>query len=216
MSFQWCSKLFPYCCWYFLIVVISYCHLLQLVDICCFVLILLVICWFRLYLLLFMWKAISFLCFQYFDIIFVGYNSVCIDLWIFLMFVHIRWYFKYHVLSVPGRPPEASSQPAANQYPVHDPEVYPEVYPEVCSEGYPAGRVMGQGRFRTIAGPIQATSLLIFVVLCLYLLKYLMMCVNSCWYLFAFNDIYIFVYICWYLLIFIDNCLYLLIFIDIW
>ena len=51
MSFQWCSKLFPYCCWYFLIVVISYCHLLQHVDICCFVLILLVICWFCLYLL---------------------------------------------------------------------------------------------------------------------------------------------------------------------
>jgi hypothetical protein len=65
-------------------------------------------------------------------------------------------------------PPEASSQPAANQHPVHDPEVYPEVYPEVCSEGYPAGRVMGQGQFRTIACPIQATSLLIFVVLCLY------------------------------------------------
>ena len=142
-----------------------------------------------------MWKAISFLRSQYFDILFVGCNSVCIDLWIFLMFVHIRWYFKYHVLSVPGRPPEASIQPAANQYPVHDPEVYPEVYPEVCSEGYPAGRVMGQGRFRTIAGPIQATSLLIFVVLCLYVLKYLMMCVNSCWYLVAFNDIYIYIYI---------------------
>jgi hypothetical protein len=49
-----------------------------------------------------------------------------------------------------------------------------------------------------------------------YMLKYLMMCVKSCWYLFAFDDICIFVYICWYLLIFIDNCLYLLIFIDIW
>ena len=100
-------------CWYFYLVI----DLFIFVNIICCYLLRFVPIYMKIYQF-----PLFYVCPPYFDIIFVDYNYVGINLWIFLMmFVHIRWYL-------------ISSRI----------QKYTPIYPEVCSEAYPEGRVTGQ------------------------------------------------------------------------